>query len=102
MNYAHNVLFPYQSGSTRNNVFYAKLQLQSKSWLRILSQLLSKHRKFLDYDMSIHISDNMDGKRGSQTSLSQTSGQKRKREDDVSKYGAEIQWRKYPRLLLQL
>jgi hypothetical protein len=32
---------------------------------------------------------NMEGNGGSQTSFSQTSGQKRKREDDVSKYGAE-------------
>jgi hypothetical protein len=42
----------------------------------------------------------MDGKGGGQTSLSQTTNQKRKREEEVSKYGAEIQWRKYPRLLL--
>ncbi len=87
----------------RNNVFYTKLELQSKSWCQLPPNIVpTASQKFLDYDMLNHISDNMDGKKGGQTSLSQTSGQKRKREDDVSKYGAEIQWRKYPWLLLHL
>jgi hypothetical protein len=49
----------------------------------------------------------MDGKGGGQTYLSQTSGQKRKREEEVSKYGQEnvpneLLLLKYPQLQLNL